>query len=417
MKNLTMIFLGLFYTITGLNATVWYVKSDGMAANNAENARSWDTACSDLQAVINNSTAGDEIWVAAGTYKPNRKANDLYLIDEGNQDNAFVLKGDVKMYGGFPSNVIDETESRTNPRNPHANKTILSGNINKDKKSAYHVVIAVSNRDEILHLDGFTITGGAACGKGSIYVNGLEVERHAGGGIAAIAHNNSHIILAGNTFTNNVASYGGGVSTITSSNFTDAFGKKRPGAVFIRISTTASLAEAGNINVIGNLFENNSAEYGGGIYTFTGGNTVILARNMLSNNKADFGGGIYAATLLRGEITIFGNSISNNSANINGGGLSVGTYYGGNIVLDNDDITRNSALGKGAGIFVRSEIGSVSIFNSIIKDNINSRNVASVLRYDGTLNISDCQIGDSDLPEGTTSNRNRLADNEKSRID
>jgi len=62
----------LLLTVAAANATVRYVKTNGTTlAANAVNATSWGTACNDLQAVISASASGDEIWVAAGTYKPN----------------------------------------------------------------------------------------------------------------------------------------------------------------------------------------------------------------------------------------------------------------------------------------------------------------------------------------------------------
>ena len=43
-------------------------------------ARSWATACNDLRLVTNNAQKGDTIWVAQGTYLPNRPANNLNSI-------------------------------------------------------------------------------------------------------------------------------------------------------------------------------------------------------------------------------------------------------------------------------------------------------------------------------------------------
>ena len=41
---------------------------------------SWATASNDLQAVINAASAGDETWIAEGTYKPNRRAHAVGTI-------------------------------------------------------------------------------------------------------------------------------------------------------------------------------------------------------------------------------------------------------------------------------------------------------------------------------------------------
>jgi hypothetical protein len=65
----TILLLSLALAVAGAaNAERRYVKTDGTGS--VASATSWATASNDLQAVINAATAGDEIWVAAGTYKP-----------------------------------------------------------------------------------------------------------------------------------------------------------------------------------------------------------------------------------------------------------------------------------------------------------------------------------------------------------
>jgi len=44
----------------------WYVKPDG---NDSNDCLSWDTACQTIQAAVNKASAGDTIYVAAGTYQ------------------------------------------------------------------------------------------------------------------------------------------------------------------------------------------------------------------------------------------------------------------------------------------------------------------------------------------------------------
>jgi hypothetical protein len=107
MKKLTTLLILLATIATNLNATVRYVKMTGTTAANAAAATTWATACRDLQAVINISVNGDEIWVAAGTYKPNsivstNGSENPTLLN--NRDYDFVLKQGVKIYGGLPSN-------------------------------------------------------------------------------------------------------------------------------------------------------------------------------------------------------------------------------------------------------------------------------------------------------------------------
>ncbi|MDR2472343.1 MAG: hypothetical protein LBD53_02100, partial [Tannerella sp.] len=66
-------FLFLFVAIclgTATMATRRYVAPTGSSTYTGLNG--WSNASNDLQAMINASTVGDEIWVYAGMYKPNR---------------------------------------------------------------------------------------------------------------------------------------------------------------------------------------------------------------------------------------------------------------------------------------------------------------------------------------------------------
>src|SRR5215475_1262798 len=86
------------------------------------------TAFTDLQSALAASGSGDEIWVAAATYKP----------DASDRTKSFALKDGVGIYGGFVG-----TETLRSQRNPAANVTILSGDIGTPGSAAdnsYHVV-------------------------------------------------------------------------------------------------------------------------------------------------------------------------------------------------------------------------------------------------------------------------------------
>ena len=145
------VLFSLFF-VANSAATVRYVSNTGSAASAGT---SWATASNDLQKMINASSAGDEIWVAQGTYLPNRKADNVTgTTTPSDRNNAFVLKADVKIYGGFVG-----SETVLTARNWLTNITILSGDFNGDdvvsgsgstlsiannSENAYHVVIASS---------------------------------------------------------------------------------------------------------------------------------------------------------------------------------------------------------------------------------------------------------------------------------
>lgn len=109
--------------------------------------KSWATAFNDLQDALAAAEFGDEIWVAAGTYKP---------TETSDRSVSFVLKSGVKIYGGFAGD-----ETRLNERRLDPSLTVLSGDIGTigdDTDNSNHVVYAYGVTDAVL--DGFTVTRG-----------------------------------------------------------------------------------------------------------------------------------------------------------------------------------------------------------------------------------------------------------------
>jgi hypothetical protein len=228
MKKISILLILLATFAANVHAITRYVKTDGTTlAASAATATSWDDACNNLQAVINASAAGDTIWVAAGTYKPQYTAANYenrlghtanYPTSNGYRNSAFVLKEGVKIYGGFigtESNIVDRLLSSP------ASLTTLSGDLNNNDntnmapneptraENAYHVVIAAGNITNATVLDGFTITGGNAYNNPTITVNGQDVNHYSGGGM----HNstNSSPTLTNVTISGNSANSGGGI--------------------------------------------------------------------------------------------------------------------------------------------------------------------------------------------------------------
>lgn len=161
-----------------------YVKP---VASGTGDGSSWANASGDLQLIINNSTSGDQIWVAAGTYIPNRKYGTT-SISANNVDNTFALRNGVSVYGSFAG-----TETTVEQRKIEDNPTILSGDFSNNDvdatgeqlknnahgrtENAHHVVVAYGYAGVF---DGFRIHGGNAFGTGVI-VN--DINRRDGGGI------------------------------------------------------------------------------------------------------------------------------------------------------------------------------------------------------------------------------------------
>lgn len=167
-------------------ATTRYVRA--VAAGNG-GGTNWANASADIQAMINASANGDEVWVAGGIYKPNRRADAAGTITPTDRYNAYVLKDGVKLYGGFAG-----TETLLPQRNVGLaeNTSILSGDVNGDDLGQYentadnlrHVVISAGNTAATL-LDGFTISGGNAS-DGSLTVNSYAINGSSGGGACLV---------------------------------------------------------------------------------------------------------------------------------------------------------------------------------------------------------------------------------------
>lgn len=130
------------------------------AATGANNGTSWTDAYTTLDPAIAAFTSVNEIWVAAGTYKPAGTV----------RTSTFLMKNALRMYGGFTG-----TETLLSERNPKLNTTILSGDLNGNdnatvldgeltrQDNAYHVITLKGNIRDVV-IDGFTISGGNANG-------------------------------------------------------------------------------------------------------------------------------------------------------------------------------------------------------------------------------------------------------------
>lgn len=322
MKRLILLSICTLLLAMQANAqTTRYVKTDGpTSADNAVDATTWADACSDLQAVINASSAGDRIWVAAGTYTPNRPANNLTTINASNRDNAFVLKAGVQIYGSFAG-----TETALTARNWQTNVTTLSGDIGTAGSNAdncYHIVVGVNIADDgETVLDGFTITDANANNTTdrSITIDGHAIYRDYGAGIYNYA---SHPVLNNMIISNNTADNGGGIFNHLSS------------------------PKLNNV-----LIEQNTVrQLGGGMYNYDQAHAV-LTNITVSRNTATSGGGIYnsdSSPKIYNSI-IYGNTNNNNVGNINAtpvyGYSLVGGLTGSGIIANTDPMFTDAAGG------------------------------------------------------------------------
>ncbi len=419
--KIKLLCFSLLLAIGATNAAVRYVTISGCGD---KSGTSWANASDDLQNMINalGNEGGGDIWLAAGTYIPSHKVLDSDYLTS--RDNAFLMKPNVKIYGGFTGN-----ETNFNDRNWQHNETKLSGN-----RSCYHVVIFAGEVGSAC-LDGLTITEGEGrhtdtgisvngyyiwrCDGGAIHVTGgsptlrnLKITQNYSARGGAIAILSGSPILNNITITNNeVTGDGGGIFNGSSSNpemqditISHCAAAYNGGGIFNSLSSLALVNATitnnaaingggmynNNISSIsvtnstigsntattygGGIYNNsssspilqnvrisgNSAERGGGIYNNANSSPVLNASQITSNN-ANLGGGMYNTNVSSPALTLV--SITDNQASQDGGGM-----YNNNSsspALTSVTMSENKALNNGGGMYNNNSSAPVINFTSI----------------------------------------------------
>ncbi len=276
---------------TARAAGVIYVDADASGANTG---LSWTDAFTDLQSALLTATAGAEIWVAEGVYKPTAGTNRAATVQ---------LKNDVALYGGFAA-----TETQRSQRNWATHVVTLSGDIGLTgivTDNVYHVVTG-SGVTRTAVLDGFIITGG--------YADGASSNNKRGGGMLNISGSPT---LRNAIFSDNAASnYGGGIANSVYSN------PLLVNVVFHGNDTTSGGGMSNSFScptLVNVVFDNNQAVggVGGGIASWDNTCSVLMINILFKNNVAgSVGGGMLNDT---GSFTLINGSLSGNIASSGGG--------------------------------------------------------------------------------------------------
>lgn len=325
-------------------ADVLYVTEEGTG-----DGSSWDNALGDPQEAIELATvdeAYNQVWVAAGTYRPSWHPNGGGL---GEREEHFSLRNGVAVYGGFSG-----TESSLSQRDLENNLVIFSGDIGEPGDSsdnAYHVFYHPNGTDldDTAILDGIKITEGNADG-GRLYARG-----------GGISNEFSSPTLSNVNISNNNAASGGGIHnyssfpTLTNVNISDNTASNYGGGMHNRSSSPILT----NVDISNNTASN----YGGGMYNDDG--NPRLTNVTILNNNASSGGGIYNKT---SSLYLINITISNNSA-LEGGGIY--NYFSNYILIKSCSIVNNSAHNGGGMLNYYS---SPKIKNTIFWDNSASKN-------------------------------------------
>lgn len=258
---------------------------DGVIAvahcGNDGDGSTWANAYTDLQDALDAAGDGDEIWVAAGVYKPD--------MQDFDGDISFQFPAGIAMYGGFMG-----SESARGDRDTEM-KPILSGDLNGDDleidpewnlndmatlglrwDNSGNIIEYSSDGTSERVLDGFIMRNGGADDDGGA----IDLDEDV------------HLTINDVIFEQNLADDGGAIDvstddTVTISNciFRNNYAYDQGGAVFIGDSTI-------DMTITNTLFEDNRAYNGGAVWASLSDEVMVtVEESIFRRNEAGENGG------------------------------------------------------------------------------------------------------------------------------
>ncbi len=399
------------------DAAIRYVAQGGTG-----DGTSWSQAMGDLQAAIDASAVGDQIWVAAGTYAP----TSLIKSNKPNSK-AFILKDGVSLYGGFAGTETSLTDRAVGAK-PYdmTNATILSADddqpdtwtriidptttyrwtwetasnvVTGTKNNSSHVLYCAATFAEPTVIDGFTLTGGnasiyqaksaggAVYGLGNLNLKNCRItENSAYFSAESSTDSNTYggaVYLKGGSMDNcyvakafSHSSYGNGVgggvyaenATISNCKFEDCVGLDQAGAVYLKGGTLDNCEFARCYSAAGGAILNN----GGKITNITvndcralNGGAIYNAGEVVNALIA----GCYADAEEYGDNGGKGGAIYNVRGDVVNCAMFNNTaFQGGGIYLKDGRVINSTVLNNS----VRDENGGTNVYGQTADNTFNS---------------------------------------------
>jgi predicted outer membrane repeat protein len=257
----------LAYSVLGLllctqaSATTYYVRSN---ATGSGTGLSWTNAFTDLQEALSIAIPGDDIWVAAGQYRPTTTTTRTV---------SFVLRNGVDVYGGFAGTETDFAE-----RDITSNPTVLNGDIGVigDNTDNSYNVIKANSITTAIELDGFRI------------MNGRSGSTYPGGGLSVTNCLGGNVLVKNCTFLNNYANnYGGGIylaaANLTIERCVFSGNESDNGGAICDGNNNGGYS---NLTILDSRFTGNVAYSGACLYNTVDYDNLVIDRCIFTNNTS-----------------------------------------------------------------------------------------------------------------------------------
>lgn len=291
------------------SASVWHVDASAPAGGDG---LAWSTAFRTLDEALAAAQPQDQVWVAAGTYRPRQRTDPL------DPRSATFAMQDVYVFGGFAGG-----ETSLSQRAGLFRQTILEGDLGASgdaSDDAQHVITA----QRFVSIDGFVVQHGNArnapdpqgagllglvttpagghpgVGPWIVLDHCLFRENRTNGQGGALFGQLMHLVARRCSFTGNRASHGGALALrvadvdLVNCTFFDNFASARGGALFL----PSNQGNPPSVRLVNCVLARNRAAEGGAAYLVGAQYTSGHARWLhctLTGNVADLQGGAILA--------------------------------------------------------------------------------------------------------------------------
>jgi hypothetical protein len=280
MRLLLTIFIIIFFQQSLFGQI--YVKWDASGSNRGT---SWNNAYKNLSEALEEAfRTGEEVWVARGIYSPDRYTNDgsnniIFPLPgtEESRESTFYLTGHIQLYGGFNGG-----ETNRNQRDPELNKTILSGDIERNDSK-----IIADTLTDIVGINARHVMSIYACTEGSIVDGFILTSGHATHEEKELGIYSPYRSGAAITVSYSRIQF---VNIIFSGNFAERYGA----AIYVSENYSIANPQDYPITIIKSRFINNQAKSGAAIYVHRSEGELLVSECIFEENKSiSDGGAVY----------------------------------------------------------------------------------------------------------------------------